>query len=134
MDDKISRRGLLKKTLSGVASAALSRAVPSQESIDPPAGADVSAASPGPEKSSAVLPLTNTSNVFIPPRGNSFFKFSFDFPEPSVSFENLQFSFRVYTFENTYAPDASSMTAESAGDGVRLRSKGFVWAGDQQRA
>src|SRR2546430_12032674 len=94
----------------------------------------VAPASAGPATASAVLPLTSTSEVFIPPQGRSFFKFSFDFPEPSVAFENLQFSFRVYTFENTYAPDASSMTAESAGDGVRVQSKGFVWAGDQQKA
>jgi hypothetical protein len=134
MDDKISRRDLLKKAVSGVASAALLRAVPSQESIDPSAASDIFATSSGPEKSSAVLPLTNTSDIFIPPRGNSFFKFSFDFPEPSVAFENLQFSFRIYTFENTYAPDTSLMTVESAADGLRIRGKGFVWAGDQQKA
>src|SRR5258707_1632027 len=131
MDDKISRRDLLKKTVAGVTTAALFPSISSQ-----PAAAESAfvPASPSPAESSAILPLTNTSDVFIPPRGNSFFKFSFDFPEPSVTFENLQFSFRVYTFENTYAPDASLMTVESGADGLHVRCKGFVWAGDQQKA
>lgn len=133
-DDKISRRDLLKKTVAGISTAALLRAVPRQESIAPLAASNAYTVSPVPAESSAVLPLTNTSDVFVPPRGNSFLKFSFDFPEPSVAFENLQFSFRVYTFENTYAPDASLITVESASDGLRVRSKGFVWAGDQQKA
>src|SRR5205807_8408833 len=52
----------------------------------------------------------------------------------SVASESLPLSFRVYTFENTYAPEASWRTAESAGDGVRAQSQGFVWAGDEQKA
>src|SRR5215469_14915210 len=128
MDDKLSRRELLKKTVGGVSTAALlcAAAWASESGVAP--------ASAPPANGSAILPLTSTSDVFIPPQGRSFLKFSFDFPEPSVVFEDLQFSFRTYTFENTYAPDASSMTVESAGNGVRLRSKGFVWAGDQQKA
>lgn len=135
MDDhKISRRDLLKKTMAGVSSAALFHASPLQEQsmLFPPESASGGLLDAA--ESSAILPLTNTTDVFVPPRGNSFFKFSFDFPEPSVAFENLQFSFRVYTFENTYAPDASLMTVESAGDGLRVHCKGFVWAGDQQKA
>ena len=134
MDDKISRRDLLKKTVAGVSSAALFSAASREGAVTAPHESVVlPAASPGPE-SSPILPLSNTTDVFIPPRGSSFFKFSFDFPEPSVSFENLQFSFRVYTLENTYAPDASLMTVESAPDGLYVRCKGFVWAGDQQNA
>ena len=129
MEDKLSRRELLKKTVAGVSTAALFRGAPPKASPLAPSESPVARAS-----ATSVLPLTSTSDVFTPPRGRSFFKFSFDFPEPSVAFENLQFSFRVYTFENTYAPDANLMTAESAGNGVRLRSKGFVWAGDQQKA
>jgi hypothetical protein len=134
MDDKLSRRELLKKTVAGVSTAALFHAAewPASPSAAPESA--VAPASAGRANASRILPLTSTSDVFTPPQGRSFFKFSFDFPEPSVAFENLQFSFRVYTLENTYAPDASSMTAESAGDGVRVRSKGFVWAGDQQKA
>jgi len=134
MEDQLSRRELLKKTVAGVSTAALFHAARWPASPSAASGSAVAPASAGGANASAVLPLTSTSDVFIPPQGRSFFKFSFDFPEPSVAFENLQFSFRVYTFENTYAPDASSMTAESAGDGVRVRSKGFVWAGDQQKA
>ena len=32
------------------------------------------------------MELHSTSDVFIPPRGDSFMKFSFDFPEPGVVF------------------------------------------------
>lgn len=134
MDDKISRRDLLKKTIGSVSSAALFHAAPwSKQLAATPADSNSVAPSGSPE-SPSILPLTTTSDVFVPPRGNSFFKFSFDFPEPSVVFENLQFSFRVFTFENTYAPDASLMTAESSPDGLHVRSSGFVWAGDQLKA
>ena len=134
MDNKISRRDLLKNAVAGASTTALFRAAPWGEQLAL-ARSDLNrlGASVSPE-SSAILPLTSTYDVFIPPRGNSFFKLSFDFPEPSVAFENLQFSFRVFTFENTYAPDASLMTVESAPDGLRVRSGGFVWAGDQLKA
>lgn len=127
MEERLSRRELLKKTVAGVSTTALLRGAPW------PSESEVAPAAARPLNASSILPLTSTSDVFIPPKGRSFFKFSFDFPEPSVAFENLQFSFRIYTFENTYAPDASAMTVESAGDGVRLGSQGFVWAGDQQK-
>jgi hypothetical protein len=138
MDHKLSRRDLLKKTVAGVSSAAMFRApsglaAPWQESSAAPESTGAPDGS-DPSEPSAILPLTNTTDVFIPPRGRSFFKFSFDFPEPSVSFENLQFSFRVYTFENTYAPDASLMAVETASDGLHIRCKGFAWAGDQQKS
>ena len=42
-----------------------------------------------------ILPLTSTSDVFIPPRGRAFMKFSFDFPEPSVEFAGYRFGFLV---------------------------------------
>src|SRR5437016_10533630 len=134
MEDQLSRRELLKKTVAGVSTAALFHAARWPASPSAASESAVAPASAGPANASAVLPLTSTSEVFIPPRGNSFFKFSFDFPEPSVSFENLQFSFRVYTFENTYSPDASLMSVESAANGLHVHGKGFVWAGDQQKA
>lgn len=133
-DDKLSRRELLKRTVAGVSSAALLRAVPRRETLTPAQPPDASLGGAAPVESAAILPLTNNSDVFVPPRGNSFFKFSFDFPEPSVAFEGLQFSFRVYTFENTYAPDASLMTVESAAGRLHVRCRGFTWAGDQQKA
>src|SRR5437773_801383 len=43
--------------------------------------------------SPTILPLTSSSDVFVPPRGRAFQKFSFDFPEPSVEFNGLRFGF-----------------------------------------
>ena len=134
MDDKISRRDLLKKTVAGVSTAALFHAAPWSEQLAPRSSVSNPALVSGSPEAPAILPLTSPTDVFVPPRGNSLFKFSFDFPEPSVALENLKFSFRVYTFENTYAPDASLMIVESAHDGLYVRSRGFVWAGDQQKA
>src|SRR3989449_11369791 len=68
----------------------------------------------------AILPLTSTSEVFIPPRGRAFQKFSFDFPEPSVEFAGLRFGFLVFTRENAYALEASTMAVEGMGDGRGL--------------
>jgi hypothetical protein len=81
-----------------------------------------------------ILPLTSTSEVFIPPRGRSFMKFSFDFPEPSVELEGLRFGFLVFTHENTYGLDQSQMVAEPADGGLRLVCRRFVWAGGQEHA
>jgi hypothetical protein len=81
-----------------------------------------------------IVRLSSTSGVFTPPRGESFFKFSFDFPEPSVTFEGLQISFRIYTFENTYAPDPGEMTVKDAADGIEITAGQLVWAGGQETA
>jgi len=134
MDDRISRRDLLKKTVSGVSGAALLHATPWRDAIAAGRPETNPQGTPGAAAPHAILPLTSSSDVLIPPRGNSFFKFSFDFPEPSVSFGGLQFAFRVYTFENTYAPDRRLMTVESAAEGLHIRATGFTWAGDQQKA
>lgn len=80
-----------------------------------------------------IVPLTCTTGVYIPPRGESFFKFSFDFPEPSVVFRQMQFSFRLYTFENAYGLDQDSIKVEQASDGLRLQCSQFVWAGGQEK-
>jgi len=81
-----------------------------------------------------VLPLTSTSDVFIPPHGRAFQKFSFDFPEPSVEFAGLRFGFLVFTRENAYALDASAMTAEGSADALSLTATRLLWAGGQERA
>lgn len=81
-----------------------------------------------------VLPLTSTSEVWVPPRGRAFQKFSFDFPEPSVEFEGLRFGFLVFSRENAYGLAAGGMTASHAGEGLQLDCSGFVWAGGQERA
>jgi hypothetical protein len=89
----------------------------------PPAGA------PG-----SILDLTSTSEIFIPPRGRSYQNFSFDFPEPSVVFGDYRFGFEIFTGENTYGLDRATMSAELSGDTLHLRTRGFVFAGGQQKA
>ena len=72
--------------------------------------------------------------VYIPPRGESFFKFGFDFPEPSVAFQGMLFSFRLHTFEDCYGMDRASMKVVKAADGFEMRCSQLVWAGDQMTA
>jgi hypothetical protein len=59
-------------------------------------------------------------------------KFSFDFPEPSVSFGGLRFAFLVFTHENAYGLDAGSMTAAVDSDRLELECTRLVWAGGQE--
>ena len=79
-----------------------------------------------------VILLTSTSEVQIPPRGRSFMKFSFDFPEPSVEIDGLKIGFLVFTHENAYGLDAESMKFTRDGEGLRLACDRFVWAGGQE--
>ena len=81
-----------------------------------------------------ILPLTSTSEVFVPPRGRAFQKFSFDFPEPSVEFRGMRFGFLVFSRENAYGLDASRMTVQSTADGLDVTASGMTWAGGQERA
>ncbi|HEY6109365.1 MAG TPA: hypothetical protein VIV56_10765 [Gemmatimonadales bacterium] len=81
-----------------------------------------------------ILPLSSTSDVFVPPRGRAFQKFSFDFPEPSVEFAGLRFGFLVFTRENAYGLDASRMTIAATRGSLELTATGLVWAGGQERA
>ncbi len=81
-----------------------------------------------------VLRLTSTSEVFVPPRGQAFQKFSFDFPEPSVEFNGMRFGVLVFTRENAYGLDASQMTAQATDTSLELTAGGLVWAGGQERA
>lgn len=80
-----------------------------------------------------VLPLTSTSEVFVPPRGRAYDKFSFDFPEPSVAFQGYRFGVLVFTYENVYGLDGGAMHATSVADGVRVVCDRLVWAGGQER-
>lgn len=57
-----------------------------------------------------ILPLTSTSEVYVPRRGRAFTKFSFDFPEPPVPYEGLRFGFLVFTRENACALGARRMS------------------------
>lgn len=81
-----------------------------------------------------ITALSSTSDVFIPPRGRSFMKFSFDFPEPAVVFGNHRFSFLVFTEENSYSLDRAGMRAEGNADALRLQCDGLSWAGGQEKA
>jgi len=98
------------------------------------AGAALPDRAPGALPQQPILPLVSTSDVFVPPRGRGFDKFSFDFPEPSVAFGGLRFGFRVFTYENTYGLDAAAMTAEGNDDALTLRCTRLVWAGGQEHA
>lgn len=131
MTDPISRRDLLK-TLGVVGAGAL---VPADALLAatpaPLATPDATrhAGAPAP-----IVDLTSTSEIFIPPRGRGFMKFSFDFPEPSVVVGDQRFGFLVFTGENTYGLDRAGMRVDADGDRVRLTCDGFVFAGGQQKA
>ena len=129
MSDDISRRDLLKAA--GAAAAVPIVGFPGRGAADRAAGLGPSAARRG---GSPILPLTSTSEVFVPPRGNAFQKFSFDFPEPSVEYQGLRFAFLVFSRENAYGLSAERMTAEADGDALVVTCTDLVWAGGQERA
>ncbi len=87
-----------------------------------------------PRADGEITALNSTSEVFIPPRGRGYMKFSFDFPEPVVAFGEHRFGFLVFTSENTYGLDREKMHVEASGDTLRLNCAGFVWAGGQEKA
>ena len=80
-----------------------------------------------------VVPHVSTAGIFVPPRGRSFQKFSFDFPEPSVAFAGFEFGFRVFTYENAYGLDVAALNVNTSPDGITLTCTQFVWAGGQQK-
>jgi hypothetical protein len=81
-----------------------------------------------------IVPFTSNDGVYIPPHGESHFKFSYDFPEPSVEFAGLQFGFRVFTFENVYGLDAERIRVRPVANGIEIECSQFVWAGGQQQS
>lgn len=130
MTEKLTRRDLLV----GAAATVTSLAVDVHGAQLPNATAPVVARNEvGGAANGTILPLTSTSGVFIPPRGRSFQKFSFDFPEPSVVFKDMQFSFRLYTFENVYGLDRERMKVTPEGDGLLLECSGLVGSGGQEK-
>src|SRR5215475_817512 len=131
MDSKLSRRDLIKGTAVGASGIVLGKipgvdSLSDRETLLAETSANPAAGAAGGE--TPILALSSTSDVFIPPHGGGFFKFSFDFPEPSVEFSGLRFSFRLFTFENTYAPDPSLMTVTRPDDGLRIQCTGLTWA------
>src|SRR5207302_2293798 len=124
---RLSRRAWLKKiagtgAVSSVAGS-VTRAAIAEHAVQAPTTVN-----------GAIVPRTSAAGVFTPPRGRGFQKFSFDFPEPSVAFEGFEFSFRVFTHENTYALAAPHLTARAIDNGVEIACSELVWAGGQQRA
>jgi hypothetical protein len=134
MTDELSRREWMKVMgAAGAGSVLGASAAHGDDGAD--AAANGGARASGAHTSNAeILPLTSTSEVFIPPRGRGYQKFSFDFPEPSVAFEGLRFGFVVFTRENAYAMDAGKMEAADVAGGMRVSCDGFTWAGGQERA
>lgn len=120
MAEPISRRDLLKAAGIAAALPLVAREAPGPRDAGPAQG--------------RILPLTSTSDVFVPPRGNAFQKFSFDFPEPSVEFEGLRFGFLVFSRENAYGLNAERMRVAADGDAVVMTCDELVWAGGQERA
>jgi len=76
----------------------------------------------------------STTGVFIPPRGPSFMKFSFDAPEPAVRFAGLELGFTIFSRENAYHLDEHKLAVTAVADGVRLVCEGLLWAGGQETA
>ena len=91
-------------------------------------------AAPQGQSNGAIVVRTSTTGVYTPPRGRGFQKFSFDFPEPSVAFEGYEFSFRIFTHENTYSLSQDHLTARASEGGLDLTCTELTWAGGQQRA
>ena len=77
---------------------------------------------------------SSTSDVFVPPRGRSFQKFSFDCPEPSIAFAGYEFGVRVFTHENVYGVAADRITVTPIERGLEVVCSQLVWAGGQERA
>ena len=133
MTDSISRRDLIKGLGAIGASGLLKSANASESATSAPASINRSlprvALTDG-----EITALNSTSEVFIPPRGRGFMKFSFDFPEPVVAFGEHRFGFLVFTSENTYGLDREKMKVEVDGDTMHLSCSGLVWAGGQEKA
>src|SRR4051812_42015094 len=127
MIDDMSRRDWLKAM--GVAGAGALIPLEGVSTAGVVGATSSSARAPG-----EIVELTSTSEIFIPPRGRSYIKFSFDFPEPSVAFGDYRFGFLVFTEENTYGLDRAKLRAEGTGDALRVICEGFTWAGGQEKA
>ncbi len=132
MTQDLSRRELLK-TVGVVGAGAL---IGGGAADAPPAEAAMAPVQTAPvvRPAGEISELFSTSDVFIPPRGRTFMKFSFDFPEPAVAFGDHRFSFLVFTAENTYSLDRAGMKATGNADALTLEANGFTWAGGQEKA
>jgi len=133
MTDRISRRDLIKG-LGAAGVGGLINSANSAASERPEKARPLPQAVLTPRNDGEITALSSTSEVFIPPRGRGYMKFSFDFPEPVVSFGEHRFGFLVFTAENTYALDRDKLRVSVNGDTMQINCAGFVWAGGQERA
>jgi len=127
------RRGVSRRAwLKGVGAAAAGGASYAFTGAPLPAGASAQTArSASPD--GTIVSKTSASDVFVPPRGRAFQKFSFDFPEPSVAFEGYEFGVRVFTHENTYGLSRQALEVRPIEQGLELTCSELTWAGGQQR-
>src|SRR2546423_9330052 len=124
----LSRREWLEQTGAGCAGAAITGAIASRA----PKAWALQNSTPA---DGTISPHSSTTGVFVPPRGRSFQKFSFDFPEPSVAFAGFEFGFRIFTHENVYGLSASQLRVRRIGDdALEITCSELVWAGGQEGA
>lgn len=133
MSNEFTRRDLMKGAAATVSYLAIDGGAARAAAL-PAGSAAGAAATVGDPPNGTVLPLNCTSGVILPPPGRSLQKFSFNFPEPSVVFNQLQIGFRLYTFENTYGLDQEQMKVVPQKDGLLLECGGLVYAGGQLKA
>jgi hypothetical protein len=130
MSDSRSRRAWLKKVGAAGAGSVLAGSALTRASLSASAAQSARADQPD----GTIVARTSTSGVFVPPRGRSFMKFSFDFPEPSAAFAGFEFGFRVFTHENVYGLSAPQIRITTIEGGIEIVCTEFVWAGGQERA
>src|SRR5690349_19140956 len=133
MSEKISRRDVIK----GLGAAGVGGLINSSSTAEPSKPIEINRPRPQALLTSRtdgeITSLTSTSEVFIPPRGRGYMKFSVDFPEPVVAFGEHRFGFLVFTAENTYGLDREKMRVSVDGDTMHINCDGLVWAGGQER-
>jgi len=128
--NRLTRRAWLKEVgAAGASSVLVPRALAPE-----PVSAQSAPAQQLAQSDGTIMPKTSTSDVFVPPRGRGFQKFSFDFPEPSVAFDGYEFGFRVFTHENTYGLSMSHLAVRPIERGLELTCTELIWAGGQQRS
>jgi len=81
--NRLTRRAWLKELGAAGAGSVLAAGT----LIRQPAFAQSASSSRSVTPDGTITPKTSTSDVFVPPRGRGFQKFSFDCPEPSVAFD-----------------------------------------------
>jgi hypothetical protein len=123
---RVSRRDMLKRSgAAGAGGVLAASALGSAQTARP---------SPADGANGTIVARTSTSNVFVPPRGRGFMKFSFDFPEPAVVFDGYEIGFRVFTHENVYSLSSEHVRAVAVDGGLDVTCTELIWAGGQQRA